>query len=98
MARVKSEPGPPMTLAQQMHEATLEELVGFAARDPGSQFSEAAKAELSRPEIFAQQEAARAQQEAAHYTKQSARWMFWSVVVVAITSLASLGWQIWSRH
>jgi hypothetical protein len=86
-------------LAQQMRDATLEHLAAVAAgSDPGTRNFEAAKAELTRREIIAQQEAARAQQEAARYTKQNALWMFWSVVVVAITSLLSLGWQIWRSH
>jgi hypothetical protein len=81
-----------------MRDAPLEHLASVIANtDPGSRASEAAKAELTRREIIAQQEAALSQQEAARYTKQNARWMFWSVVVVAITSFLSLAWQIWGR-
>jgi hypothetical protein len=86
-------------LAQQMRDTSLEHLAAVVANmEPGSRASEAAKAELTRREIIAQQDAARAQQEAARYTKANARWMFWSAIVVAITSLLSLGWQIWCRH
>jgi hypothetical protein len=86
-------------LARRMREATLEHLAAVVANtDPGSRSSNAAKAELTRREILTQQSAAKAQEEAARYTRQTARWMFWSVIVVAVSSIIGLAWQILGHH
>jgi hypothetical protein len=82
-----------------MREAPLEHLSAIVANtDPGSRASEAAKAELTRREILTAQGTAQAQIDAARYTKENARWMFWSVIVVAVTAIANLAWQIWGHN
>jgi hypothetical protein len=88
----------PQNLATQMREAPLEHLAAVIANtDPGSRASEAAKAELTRRDIMAAEGTVRWQKEAAIYTKANARWMFWSVVVVAVTSILNIVWQIWEH-
>jgi hypothetical protein len=77
----------------------LDHLVGVIARtESDSRSSNAAQAELTRRQIIAQQNAVKAQQDAAEYTRQNAKWMLLSVVVVAISSIANLAWQIWNCH
>ncbi|HEY8872675.1 MAG TPA: hypothetical protein VIM52_06565 [Stellaceae bacterium] len=77
----------PHDLGTQMRESSLEHLSGLIANSAvGSQVAEAAKAELTRREILTTQEAATAQ-------VKNARWMFWSVIVVALTSLVNLALQ-----
>jgi hypothetical protein len=85
----------PPSLADQMRDAPLEHLAGvIAGTDPGSRASEAAKAELTRRQILAEQGTAQAQVDAARYTKENARWMFWSVIALVVSSLANLAWQV----
>ncbi len=85
-------------LATQMRGATLDHLSALIANsDPGSRASEAAKAELTRRDISVAQQAAQAQIDSARYTRDNARWMFWSVIVLLVTSLANLAWQIVSN-
>lgn len=94
MAATSGEP-----LAAEMLRADLDHLVSTLARtEPGSRQYNAAQAELTRRQIIAQQNAVKAQQDAAEYTRQNAKWMPLSVVVVAISSIANLGWQIWNCH
>jgi hypothetical protein len=66
-----------------------DELVAIMSTEPlTSQKYYAANAELTS-------RAAQAQEDAARYTKQNARWMFWSVFGVAITSIVNVLVNIW---
>jgi hypothetical protein len=81
-------------IAQRMRDSDLETLAAFVANSqPGSQASEAAKAELTRREILLHGETARAQQNAAKYT-------LWTAIVAAIAAVVSifaLLYQIFGR-
>jgi hypothetical protein len=74
----------------RLHNMSGDELVAILSKKgPTSQEFYAANAELTR-------RTAQAQEEAARYTRQNARWMFWSVIAIVITSFANLAMQIWN--
>jgi hypothetical protein len=82
---------------QQIFDLTLEQLIDRIVGQGTGGGLEGAKAELMHRQILAQQEAARAQQDAARYTKDAARWMFWAVIVAAVTAIINIGTAIWLR-
>ncbi|SRR6266567_3831312 len=95
------------TLRQQLAELTLDELADRLAGDreggPGTYLYNSAFAEFTRRQTVAQQEAADAQKDAARatketarYTRQNACYLLASVIVLAVTSLASLAVSIWA--
>jgi len=62
----------------------------MAGSDPGSNYGQAAKAEFMLRQTKAQISAACATEETAKATKKYTRYMFWSVVVLALSALGSL--------
>lgn len=88
---------------------TYEQLAYEYAFGPTSHRHWAAQAEMQRRMSVAQDEslksqtaAANAAEKTANYTKSSSRWMFWSVVAIAITSglqavFAGLAWYAQSH-
>src|SRR5262245_8680186 len=78
---------------EQLETASLGRLADDMQHGPTSRQHDIAYAELQRrladwqsQACNAQVEAASAAEETARYTKSTARWMFWSVVAIAITS------------
>jgi hypothetical protein len=83
-----------MNLAQQrqnLGKMSLDELAdwmaGISMNSPNDQI---VRAEFLRRQTEAAQESAEAATETADYTRNSARYMFWSVVVLAASSIATL--------
>jgi len=77
---------------EQLEKASLGRLADDMQHGPSGQYH-IAYAELQRrladwqsKACDAEVEAASAAEETARYTKSTARWMFWSVVAIAITS------------
>jgi len=64
----------------------------------GSPPHTAAMAEFTRREALAQEATAAAAKETAEATRRSARYMLWSVIVLAVASVLSLGWNLWEHH
>ena len=80
-------------MANPVLHKNLEELVDYAGNGPPG----AVEAAFSRLQTIAQQEAAvaarnaaEAARETARYTQDSARYIKWSVIVLAISSVATL--------
>jgi hypothetical protein len=78
---------------EKLEDASLGRLADDMAHGPNSDRHHIARAELQRRLAISQFEvhdaqvkAATAAEETAVYTKSTARWMFWSVVAIAITS------------
>ncbi len=57
---------------------------------PGSQAEQAVQAEYMLRQMQMQREVADAAIEAANYTRKSARYMLWSVIVLAMSALLTL--------
>jgi len=96
---------------QKLASLTLDELADKLAVDANSLAHSIAMAEFTRRQTLAQQQAADAQIDAssaqiksgqaitdtAEYTRKNARYMLWSVIVLAITgslSFVAAAWQI----
>src|ERR1700730_10524082 len=72
---------------------------------PGWPPHAAAMAEFTRREALAHERVVRAQETAANAakataeaTRRSARYMLWSVIVLALASVLSLGWNLWEHR
>ena len=74
-------------MPRNLKELPLDELESTG--EPTSRDYYKVETELKRRQTKAQIEAADASKETADYAKQSVRWMFWSVVVLAAASVAS---------
>jgi outer membrane murein-binding lipoprotein Lpp len=83
--------------------------------DAGSTNDQRARAAFTRLQTLAQQQAAIAQErgataqgvaaqaakETAEYTRKNARYLLWSVIILAASSLGSFGltaWNFWGHH
>lgn len=73
---------------RDLEKLTLEQVAGSAGV-PGSVASQEVQLEFTRRQTQAQIEAAEATKETATYTRQNARYMLWSVIVLAVASVAS---------
>ena len=76
-------------MANPLSAMTNEQLVDAPA--PGTQY------EFMRRQTVAQQEAAQAAKETAIYTRQSARYMLVSVIILALSSLSTFVLAMLSR-
>ena len=72
-------------------EMTLDEIADvLAANEPYTANAIAANAEIQRRVTISQIEASEAAKVAARYSRKSARYILWSVVVLAISSVAAI--------
>jgi len=75
----------------ELENVSLDELADRIAGAPAmSTFGEAARAELARRQLLLQVQATQAAKDTADYTRKSARYIFWSVVAIAVSSVATL--------
>ena len=69
----------------------LEEVADFMARgNAGSLSDQIAKSEFALRQTLFQEDVAKAAKETADYTQRYTRYMFWSVVILAISAFGSL--------
>jgi hypothetical protein len=91
---------------RKLADLNLDDLADELGINPsGSAPHTAAMAEFTRREALAQERVAQAQEAAADAAKitaeatcRSARNMLWSVIVLAVASVASLAWNLWEYH
>jgi hypothetical protein len=91
---------------QKLASLSLDELADELGVPPsGSSPHTAAMAEFTRREALAQERVARAQEDAAtaatataEATRRSARYILWSVIVLAVASVLNLAWNLWEHH
>lgn len=69
-----------------LRNAPLDEVIKALGGEPHSSSHQEAAAELQRRKIESEADVLKALQESAEAATQSARWMKWSVVAIAITS------------
>jgi hypothetical protein len=67
----------------------------MASVTPGSPNDQAVRAEFLRRQTLAAIDEATAAQDTAKFTRNSARYMLWSVIVLALPSMATLIVTIW---
>jgi len=87
---------------ERLEDAPLGQLADMMEAGPNHGYH-IASAELQRRLAAAQLNAANAAERTAQYTKDTARWMFWSVMAIAATSgvqalFAFLTWYAPTRH
>ena len=70
----------------------------MAGVGPNSQNDMTARAEFLRRQTALQREAAQAAKDTATYTKKNARYMLWSVIVLAVSSLISAVIAVINAH
>lgn len=79
------------SLRDQLSDKSLEELADFMANAAsGTANDQAAKAEYLHRQTQYQRDASDATKETAMHTRRSAHYMFWSVVVLAVSAAGSL--------
>lgn len=79
------------SLRQQLSGKSLEEVADFMANvTPGSPNDQIAKAEFLLLQTKFQIEASQAAKDTALYTRSYTRYMFWSVVILAVSAVGSL--------
>jgi hypothetical protein len=91
---------------RKLADSSLDDLAdALGTADPGSGTHTAAMAEFTRREALAQERVVQAQEAAAtaaiataEATRRSARYMLWSVIALVVTSVLSLGWNLWEHH
>lgn len=75
---------------QSLSEKSLDDLADWMAAIGGTSDSEngrTARAEFLRRQTVLQEEATKASKDTAEYTKRTARYMLWSVIVIAVASV-----------
>jgi hypothetical protein len=81
---------------QVLGDQSLDDLTDrMASVTIGSPNDQAVRAEFLRRQTLAAIEAAKAAENTAKFTRDSARYMLWSVAVLAISSVATLIVTIW---
>jgi hypothetical protein len=76
---------------QQLASMTLDDLANWMAQiGAGSPNDQVAKAEFLRRQTQAQIDAAKAAEDTAVFTRHNARYMLWSVIVLAASSVCTL--------
>jgi hypothetical protein len=88
--------------AQQLAESSDADICEWVSNvQPGSAAEMMARVEFLRRQTELQREATQAAKATAEYTQASACYMGWSVIVLALSSLATaffLAWDHWFHH